>query len=65
LKEQHLSKPKPDKNTEKVVKGPKTWTSNSAIGAALRKAYSDIANEPIPEDLDRLLDVLRKKETDR
>ena len=60
-----MPKPKPQKDTQKVVKGPKKWTQNSAIGAALRKAYSDVANEPIPEDLDRLLDVLRKKETDR
>ena len=60
-----MRKPKPQKNTRNVVKGPKEWSSNSAIGAALRKAYSDVANEPIPEDLDKLLDVLRKKETER
>jgi len=65
LKEQDLPKPKSQKSSPKVVKGPKKWTPNSAIGAALRKAYRDVAEEPIPENLDRLLDVLRKKETDR
>ena len=37
--------------------------SSSLIGANLRRAYDDVANEPLPERLSELLEQLKRGET--
>ena len=53
------SKSSPD---QQVVPFPKREKSGESVGESLRKKYDDVKNEPIPENLQTLIEALREAE---
>lgn len=45
-----------------VRKSPSPWMKEPPVGEALRKAYRDVAEEPVPERLQDLIRRLREQE---
>ena len=43
-------------------KSPSPWMKEPPVGEALRKAYRDVAEEPLPERLQDLIRRLREQE---
>lgn len=46
-------------------KSPSPWMKEPPVGEALRKAYRDVAEEPVPERLQDLIRRLREQENKR
>ncbi|WP_147371902.1 NepR family anti-sigma factor [Henriciella algicola] len=49
-------------SAERGRKSPSPWMNEPPVGEALRKAYRDVAEEPVPERLQDLIRRLREQE---
>jgi len=41
---------------------PPEWRDKTPLGEALRARYQEVLNEPVPENLKRLIEELKEKE---
>jgi len=44
---------------------PSGWLGEKPVGEGLRKAYRSVADEPIPEKMQKLIDELKRRECDK
>lgn len=44
---------------------PSGWLGEKPVGEGLRKAYRAVADEPIPEKMQKLIDELKRRECDK
>ena len=47
---------------QQVIPFPNRETNDESVGDSLRKKYDKVKNEPIPENLKKLIDALREAE---
>ena len=48
-----------DKDSPKT---PPEWRTQDPLGKALRDQYKQVLNEPVPENLQKLIEKLKRKE---